>query len=86
MDAAGNLYGSGIMNGADADGAVFKLTQSNGSWTYTSLHDFAAGDDGGYPVGDVSLDASGNLYGTASEGGANRCIGDGCGVAWEITP
>jgi uncharacterized repeat protein (TIGR03803 family) len=86
MDAAGNLYGSGIMNGADADGAVFKLTQSNGSWTYTSLHDFAASDDGGMPVGDVSLDANGNLYGTASEGGANRCTGDGCGVVWEVTP
>jgi uncharacterized repeat protein (TIGR03803 family) len=86
MDAAGNLYGSGLMNGANVDGNIFKLTPSNGGWTYTSLHDFAGGDDGAQPVGDVSLDASGNLYGTASEAGASRCNGDGCGVVWEITP
>ncbi len=90
MDAAGNLYGTAVLDGAFASGSVFKLTQSDGSWTYTSLHDFTSGNDGGNPYGNVVFDASGNLYGTASLGGSYRsgipCENQGCGVVWEITP
>jgi len=80
MDAAGNLYGTTYGEGAYSLGSVFKLTPSVGSWIYTDLHDFS-GSDGQNPVGGVVLDASGNLYGTASKGGAH-----GDGVVWEITP
>ena len=80
MDAAGNVYGAGTAGGAYGFGGVFKLTPSNGSWTYTSLHDFS-GNDGNYPNGSVTFDANGNLYGTTWIGGAN-----GYGVVWEITP
>jgi hypothetical protein len=38
------------------------------------------GSDGALPISNVVLDAAGNLYGTASVGGAN-----GYGVVWEIT-
>jgi len=82
MDSAGNLYGTA---GGDAVaqiyGSVFRLTPSNGGWIYTDLHDFSGGSDGGLPVSRVLIDANGNLYGTASIGGAN-----GYGVVWEITP
>ena len=61
-------------------GTVFKLTPSNGSWTYTWLHDFTNGSDGGAPWGSVIFDASGDLYGTAQGGSL------GGGVIWEITP
>jgi uncharacterized repeat protein (TIGR03803 family) len=81
MDAAGDLYGTTTGDGIYGHGNVFKLTPSNGDWTYTSLHDFTGGSDGGTPFGQVTLDASGNLYGTASVGGANDA-----GVVWEITP
>ncbi len=81
MDASGNLYGTTYGDGAYGYGNVFKLTNSNGSWSYTSLHDFTGGSDGGQPLGQVTFDASGNLYGTASAGGAN-----GDGVVWEINP
>jgi uncharacterized repeat protein (TIGR03803 family) len=81
MDTAGNLYGTTFSDGAHGYGAVFKLTLSNGSWTYTSLHDFTNGSDGGYPYSTLILDANGNLYGTASSGGAQ-----GLGVVFEITP
>ena len=81
MDAAGNLYGTTVLDGAYQQGSVFKLTPSNGQWVYTSLHDFTGGGDGGRPYGQVTLDASGNLYGTAATGGANNK-----GVVWEITP
>ena len=80
-DGAGNLYGTTRCDGANKAGSVFKLTSSGGGWTSTSLHDFTGGSDGGNPYGNVVLDASGNLYGTASTGGSL-----GNGVVWEITP
>jgi uncharacterized repeat protein (TIGR03803 family) len=81
MDGAGNLYGTTMSGGAYQQGAVFKLTYSNGSWTYTSLHDFTAGSDGRAPYGHLIFDADGNLYGTAGWGGSSNN-----GVVWEITP
>jgi uncharacterized repeat protein (TIGR03803 family) len=81
MDAAGNLYGATLCDGANNLGSVFKLTPSGNSWTYTSLHDFTGGNDGARPYGNVVFDANGNLYGTAASGGSH-----GDGVVWEITP
>lgn len=80
-DAAGNFYGTTVKDGANGVGSVFKLTPSNGGWTETDLYDFAGGAGGEIPYGSVLVDASGNLYGTASAAGAN-----GYGVIWEITP
>ncbi|MGA2906035.1 MAG: choice-of-anchor tandem repeat GloVer-containing protein [Candidatus Korobacteraceae bacterium] len=80
LDAAGNLYGTAYGDGANGFGMVFKLSQSNGIWTLTDLHDFSSGTEY-FPYGAVTLGADGNLYGTASEGGAY-----GHGVVWEITP
>lgn len=86
MDSAGNLYGTTVGAGQYSKGSVFKLTPSSGGWTYTSLHDFTGGSDGGYPIGNVTFDASGNLYGTASSGGTGTACYEGCGVVWKITP
>ena len=87
MDSSGSLYGTTLMDGTHAGGSVFKLSPSGGSWTYTDLHDFQGGADGGNPFGNVVLDASGNIYGTAGVGGSGGgCDGLGCGVVWEITP
>jgi hypothetical protein len=83
IDSAGNLYGASYANGTYHNGNVFKLTQSNGSWTYTDLYDFTGGSDGANPVGALILDGNGNLYGTTSRGGAD---GYCCGVVFEITP
>jgi len=84
MDAAGNLYGTTYGLGHDGYGSVFKLTPSNGGWTYTSLHDFTGGTDGALPEGRLIFDSNGNLYGTASQGGTG-CSSLGCGVVYEIT-
>jgi uncharacterized repeat protein (TIGR03803 family) len=81
MDSAGNLYGTTVEDGAYGAGNVFKLTFSNGSWSYTDLYDFTGGTDGANPFGGVIVDSSGNLYGTTESGGAN-----GDGVIYEITP
>jgi uncharacterized repeat protein (TIGR03803 family) len=84
MDGSGNLYGTSVFGGAYNQGTVFKLTPSSGYWTYTSLHDFTGGSDGGQPYGALLFDGKGNLYGTASEGGTGgSCLG-GCGVVFEI--
>jgi uncharacterized repeat protein (TIGR03803 family) len=81
MDAAGNLYGTTASGGVYGEGAVFKLSPSNGGWTYTSLHDFVCSTDGCGPHGSVLLDANGNIYGTTAGGGAYYH-----GTVWEITP
>jgi uncharacterized repeat protein (TIGR03803 family) len=79
IDSAGSLFGTANSDGGGL-GFAFKLTPSNGSWTYTDLHDFNDGD-GFQPFGTLILDANGNVYGTATGGG-----GYGSGVVWEITP
>ncbi len=81
IDQAGNLYGTTSLDGTNFAGNVFKLTPGNGGWTYSSLHDFTGGSDGWDPVGSVTLDASGAVYGTAAQGGT---YGDG--VVFEIRP
>jgi uncharacterized repeat protein (TIGR03803 family) len=81
MDGAGNLYGATFGEGPYGAGAVFELTPSNGSWNYTSLHDFTGGGDGGYPAGAVVLDSNNNVYGMTSFGGTS-----GNGVVYEIAP
>ena len=85
MNGAGNLYGTTYSDG-EADGTVYELTFSGGSWVYTLLHQFS-GSDGENPDAGVSFDSSGNLYGTTYSGGNPYCSGGyGCGVVWEIMP
>ena len=82
MDAEGNLYDTTACLGAHFAGSVFKLTPVNGGWTYTAVHDFSGNSDGAYPDAGVTFDASGNIYGTTTVGGAFPAYG----VVFEITP
>ena len=43
--------------------------QKGGQWKEKVLHSFGASPDGATPFAGVTLDAAGNLYGTASAGG-----------------
>jgi uncharacterized repeat protein (TIGR03803 family) len=92
FDASGNLYGttseggSGIEHcntGTGGCGTAFELTpKAGGGWTEKVLHSFKAnGKDGYYPSGSLIFDASGNLYGTTSTGGAHSA-----GTVFELTP
>jgi uncharacterized repeat protein (TIGR03803 family) len=81
MDAAGNLYGTTYDEGAYGQGSVFKVVQSNGDWSCYTIHDFNSPNDGANPIGDLMLDAHGNVFGTAWTGGPY-----GGGTAWEVTP
>lgn len=97
-DAQGNLYGITSEGGSSPEcfymggcGTVFELSpQENGTWSEKVLYSFCSQSDctdGLQPSGSVSLDASGNLYGTTFFGGTYRnCNGDECGVAFKLTP
>jgi hypothetical protein len=68
-------------------GNVFKLTNTPNRWEYASLYDFLDGPDGADPVSNVTLDANGNLYGTACAGGTfDLGCRPGCGTVWMIKP
>lgn len=83
FDSAGNLYGTTRTGGSLGNGTVFELTHTGGgAWTETVLYSFASGStDGAYPLGGLIFDSSGNLYGTASQGGPQ-----GAGTVYKLTP
>jgi uncharacterized repeat protein (TIGR03803 family) len=65
-------------------GITYKVTPSVGE---SVLHSFTGGADGGIPMASPVLDATGNLYGTASGGGDLTCSqggGNGCGTVWKL--
>jgi uncharacterized repeat protein (TIGR03803 family) len=88
-DSEGNLYGTTIFGGAyrncngDACGVVFKLDPSGKE---TVLHSFTGGADGAFPYAGLTRDSSGNLYGTAWQGGAKCFTSYTCGVVFKVTP
>jgi len=70
LDRAGNLYGTTSEFGANGFGNVFELTPSGSTVTETILYSFTGGSDPINPAAGVTLDARGDIYGTASLGGA----------------
>ena len=88
-DSAGNLYGGtgDVINGCETDncGVIFKVAPSGKE---TVLYTFTGGTDGMNPFGGVTMDASGNLYGTTYQGGDSSCgyRGYGCGLVFKLTP
>jgi uncharacterized repeat protein (TIGR03803 family) len=76
LDSAGHLYGTTAGGGTDGAGVVFQLTLVNGSWKEAVLYSFVTGAGiGGAPMGGVTLDSSGNVYGTACGNGAAGTTG-----------
>jgi uncharacterized repeat protein (TIGR03803 family) len=83
FDSKGNLYGTTVAGGAYEGGTVFELSPgSNGAWNEQILFSFNGGSDGGsLDGGKLTLDSSGNLYGTCFSGGAY-----GFGIVFELSP
>ncbi len=80
FDAAGNLYGN-AQDGGFGVGIVYRLSpKANGTWKETTLLTFND-ENGSQPVGDLLLDAAGNLYGSAYLAG--KYSG---GVVFELSP
>ena len=68
-DSAGNLYGTARSGGTGNMGVVYKVDTAGHE---TVLYSFTGGADGGYPYAGVIRDSSGNLYGTAQQGGTRN--------------
>ena len=102
IDKDGNLFGvaqvgGGTGCGGSGCGVVFKLEPPSGSatkWTFSLLHPFTGGSDGGDPSeGALVADKEGNLYGATTFGGAIKakvCAPQsqfdfaGCGVVFKV--
>ena len=88
QDAQGNLYGTTPSGGANDLGTIFELSQQNGVWTETILHDFGPADGSG-PLAGLLLTADGTLFGTAESGsrGGKICrdLND-CGTVFQLSP
>jgi uncharacterized repeat protein (TIGR03803 family) len=94
LGETGNLYGvtEGGGNGpphcpvSEGCGVVFELSMQSGRWKEHVLHRFTGfSRDGAEPSSGVTLDSSGNLYGTTTIGGGTGCEG-GCGTVYKLTP
>lgn len=72
-DASGNLYGSTSSGGGSGDGTIFGLTPDGTRTLNVSL---TRARDGAPPVGSLTIDGRGDLYGTAYYGGA-KGLSDG---------
>jgi len=92
----GALYGMTSAGGGGACdvigpgcGTVFRLdlpAPGKRIWTETVLYAFQGGSDGDFPEAGLTLDASGDLYGTTSYGGTSGCGGVGCGTVFQLSP
>jgi uncharacterized repeat protein (TIGR03803 family) len=81
-DAAGNLYGTASEGGTQVffGGVAYEIASSG---KYRVLYNFCSLPgcaDGQLPVGGLTMDRKGNLYGTTSEGGAS-----GMGAVFELS-
>jgi uncharacterized repeat protein (TIGR03803 family) len=94
IDSGGNLYGTTQLGGVRRSvctnesagcGVVYELSPSSGTWIETVLYKFT-GDAGRYPISPISLDQSGNLYGTFEIGGEGSCYLGTCGGVFKLVP
>jgi hypothetical protein len=96
FDAAGNMYGTTryggpngeYLDGGYGDGMVWEITASG---KYLDLHDFGGaatdtggtiGVDGNTPLGGVTFDKDGNMYGTVEIGSPNAALDNG--MVWSL--
>jgi uncharacterized repeat protein (TIGR03803 family) len=78
LDKRGNLYGTTFTGGRTDFGTVFVLSPNG---TEHLLHTFKNGlMDGAWPLGGLTMDSAGNVYGTTSSGGTQNE-----GAVYEIT-
>jgi uncharacterized repeat protein (TIGR03803 family) len=64
-------------------GTIFALVPSGTNWMFHTLYAFVGGNEGGNPIGPLTFDDAGHLFGAAYTGGAGKCGG---GVIYMFTP
>jgi len=101
MNSTNSLFGTSEFGGTNGVGTVFELSpvaetapgcpgaNSGNGWCEIVLHSFTGAaypGDGGYPMGGIALDKSGNLYGTTSAGGYDGiCSTCGYGTVFMVS-
>ncbi len=90
-DRKGNLFGVTLSGGSTpcyfgtGCGTVFELQRGPSGWTKSTIYQFVGGTDGMSPQCSLTLDATGNLYGTTEYGGGFVLI-FGYGTVFELSP
>jgi uncharacterized repeat protein (TIGR03803 family) len=81
MDANGDLFGTTLSGGAYGGGTAFELVKTGSGYTMETLVSFDPNStvNGNTPFAGLTMDASGNLYGVTSAGGAG-----GQGTVFEL--
>jgi uncharacterized repeat protein (TIGR03803 family) len=86
FDSKGNLYSASTTGGGNCEdggcGFVYKLSPGSPRWTGTKLATFH-GWDGARPIGGVTMDGKGNLYGVTFTRNPGL---SGVGLVFQITP
>lgn len=81
----GALYGATFGGGTFDQGAVYRLVPAGSGWNFELLHSFCQTQtvcpDGTHPLGSLSVDDDGTIYGTTFSGGAS-----GWGALFRIDP
>ncbi len=92
FDSAGNLYGTTVGGGGSGCynlgcGTIFELTPTTDRhWKEKIIYRFKDQGDGYSPEAGLTIDASGNLYGTTNLGGNLSCNqGYGCGTVFQLS-
>ena len=86
-DSAGNIYGETSQGGTPSSGGgcgtVFKVALDDGRYIESTLHRFRNKPDGCSPIGGLSIDSNGAIYGTTEFGG--RTHGQGSGTVFKLS-
>jgi uncharacterized repeat protein (TIGR03803 family) len=100
----GALYGTTFSGGAycndyEGCGTVYRSTPPatfcrsvSCPWTESVVYPFQGGADGAFPLGDLTFDQQGDIYGTTNQGGAlsGQCVDRlrttvGCGTVYQLS-
>jgi len=88
FDAQANLDGTTFQGGTHNWGTVFRLTHSENGWSEQVLYSFRGTSDGGLPMSGLTMDASGNFYGTTTSGNPGGAVFEltYSNGGWTLTP
>jgi len=91
VDSVGHIFGTTLRGGSGNSqctscGTAFEIARDEGGgWSERRIFDFPGPDQGAYPVSNLIVDSTGNLYGP-TPGKVNGCNGFACGTLFELTP
>ncbi len=87
-DGHGNFYAalSGGEEGFPSNGNIVEFTPAGSGYDERVVHAFSGDLGGRQPVGSLTMDASGTIYGSTWYGGGGACFHIGCGLVYMIQP